>query len=401
MFEQKKCKADYSFIMAPFYLMDDDELLKSQLLNLKYQTDTLFEVIIPDPHYSKRTWLQDYVKNFKYNVSHFPYITNSKIPKSFDYAIFNNAVLMSSSEKIITFQDWRYCHPKLIKILRQLTNFDFVGFNWQILYKDNSKGMESDGKHFTPHKKSTIPLLIQDAQNMYKNGIFPDIGWNSYRENTFDNSSWGHYCINKNLWLEVNGIDEVATNTRHYADLDLYARLNELYRRKNKIIDIPVVINVMVRMMHDKGKYFGGSNIPLEFEVDQSHKNCCFVNTGSMNDKVFINYVVENIYSGKFIKLYSTPYSSHFVKTNSNEALDKTHSTIGFQCKNCNVIAESPHWYEKSPNARIKSLVGIGIGEQKLGRNLNIIKEYIENLEFEEKVKTLNKSWYMGEFHTN
>lgn len=390
MFEQKKCKADYSFIMAPFYLMDDDELLKSQLLNLNYQTDTLFEVIIPDPHYSKRTWLQDYVKNFKYNVSHFPYIPNLKTPKSFDYAIFNNAVLMSSSEKIITFQDWRYCHPKLIKILRQLTNFDFVGFNWQILYKDNCKGMESDGKHITPHKKSTIPLTIQDAQNMYKNGIFPDIGWNSYRENTFDNSSWGHYCINKNLWLEVNGIDEVATNTRHYADLDLYARLNELYRRKNKIIDIPVVINVMVRIMHDKGKYLGGSNIPLEFEVNESHKKCCFINTDSMNDKDFMEYVVSNIYSGKFIKLYDIPYSHDFTSHNTNKSLDMKHSTKGFQCKDCNLISETPHWYDKSPNARIKSLVNIGLGDNKLGRDLNILNGLIKNKSMLEKVNILN-----------
>lgn len=383
MFLLKNCNPDYSFIMAPFYLLPDDELLKSQLLNLNYQTDRLFEVVIPDPHYSKRTWLKEYAKNLKYNVIHFPHKGNTKIPKTYDYSIFNNAVLMATTNKIITFQDWRFCHPKIIKILRMVNNFSFVGFEWQVLYKDEY----GKSKY---HTKSTIDISPEKANELYKTGVYGDLPWVPSRIDTFHNQSWGHYCIDKNLWLQVNGIDEVATSTRHYADLDLNARLEEYYKSRNMKIEIPMIKNVMVRIMHDKGSYMGGSYVPLDYEVNRNHLKCCFVDTSLMSDKVFMEYAVSNIYSGKFIKLYDIPYSHDFLKNNTNDALDKKHSTKGFQCRDCNVIAETPHWYEKSPKARIRSLINIGLGENKLGRDLNTLNDLIQNKSLSEKVNILN-----------
>ncbi len=388
MIQHIQCNPEYSFVMAPFYLINNDELLRSQLKNLSRQTERNFEVIMPDPHYSKREWLVDFVKNLKYNVIHFPYFSNIKTPKSFDYGIFNNAVLMSSTNKIVTFQDWRFCHPKLIKILKQVKEFAYEGFEWQVLYKDDHSGKSIH------HKQSTIPISINEANTMYKDGIFPDIGWQGFRTHTFHNSCWGHYCINKNLWIEVNGIDEVATNTRHYADLDLNTRLQEYYFRNNKKIEIPMLKNVMTRMMHNRGEHFGGSNVPLDFQINTNHKNCCFINTGSMNDKQFVEYTVENIHSGKYKKLYQTDYDVDYVKNNNNNVMDKNHSTIGFQCTQCGVIGETPHWYEKSPHARVKSFIGIGDGDIKLGRNLKKLLQKIQNCSFDNKVEILNNSWY-------
>jgi hypothetical protein len=379
--------------MAPFYLIGDDELLKSQLLNLNYQTDKSFEVVIPDPHYPKRAWLSEFVKTLQYNIVHFPYIVNPNVPKTFDYGLFNNAVLMSSTNKIITFQDWRFCHPRIIKILKMVDNFKFVGFNWQVLYKDDCLGLEP--RRMNPiksneHSKSTIPISIEDANVLYRDGKFNDLPWESTRVNTFHNSCWGHYCINKDLWLAVNGIDEVATNTRHYADLDLNTRLQEYFRVKKLVIEIPMIKNVMVRMMHDKGQYFGGSNIHLDFKINEDHKNCCFVNTGMMNDKAFVEYVVSKIDKKEYVKLYETKYSEDFVRSNNNYALYKNHATIGFQCLKCGLIGETPHWYEKSPNARIQSLTNIGIGKHKLGRDLNHLNVLMKNKTFEQKVNILN-----------
>ena len=393
MINYKLCNPDYSFVMAPFYLIGDDELLKSQLLNLNYQTDKSFEVVIPDPHYSKRVWLSEFVKTLQYNVVHFPYVVNPNVPKTFDYGIFNNAVLMSSTNKIITFQDWRFCHPELIKILKMFDNFKFVGFNWQVLYKDDCLGLEPNRmnpiKH-TDHSKSTIPISIEDANILYRDGIFNNLPWESTHVNTFHNSCWGHYCINKDLWLTVNGIDEVATNTRHYADLDLNTRLQEYFRVENLVIEIPMIKNVMARIMHNKGQYFGGSNIPLDLKINEDHNNCCFVNTGMMNDKYFMEYVVSKINKKEYIKLYETKYSEDFVSNNNNDALDKNHATIGFQCSKCGLIGETPHWYEKSPNARIQSLTNIGIGKHKLGRDLNHLNNLIAGQPFEKKVEILN-----------
>ena len=73
-------------------------------------------------------------------------------------------------------------------------------------------------------------------------------------------------------------------------------------------------------------------------------------------------------------------------------------STIGFQCNSCKIIGETPQWYEKSPSARFKSLIGIGNDKHKLGRNLISINRCLNNKTFEEKVKILNESWYNEEF---
>jgi hypothetical protein len=109
-----------------------------------------------------------------------------------------------------------------------------------------------------------------------------------------------------------------------------------------------------------------------------------------MNDKAFVEYVVSKIDKKEYVKLYETKYSEDFVRSNNNYALDKNHATIGFQCLKCGLIGETPHWYEKSPNARIQSLTNIGIGKHKLGRDLNHLNVLMKNKTFEQKVNILN-----------
>ena len=278
----------YSFIMAPFYLIGDDELLRSQLLNLNLQSDYSFEVIIPDPHYSKRSWLSSFVTSLKYNVIHIPYIPNTKTPKSFDYGILNNGVLIANTNKILTFQDWRFCNNRLVEELNKYEKYKFIGFNWQILYKDS----EVISKNWS---ENTIDISENDAKILYDFGIFPEMEMEISKVNTFHNSCWGHYCINKDLWLDVNGIDEVVTNTRHYADLDINTRLEYFYKKNNQEIEIPMIRNAMVRIMHSKGNFFGGSNIELDYMYKNNHMNCCFSKTGSMNDKTFTHYTIDKI----------------------------------------------------------------------------------------------------------
>ena len=366
-------------------------LLKSQLNNLNNQTKKCFEVIIPDPHYKKRTYLSDYCKNFDFNIKHFPYKPNNLVPKTFDYGIFNTAVLLSESEKIITFQDWRFCESRLVEKLQNLRNHDFVGFLWQVLYKD-------DEGYSSIHNKSTINIEIDDAKKMFETGCFPEIEIENYLTDTFGNKSWGHYCIDRSLWMELNGLDEVSTNTRHYADLDLNCRLSQIYREKSKEIEIPMVKNCMVRVMHKKGKYFGHSNIEIDEKVNQSHFKCCFRSDSNngwgpvshMNDKKFTDFIKHKIEIGEYEKLYELEYSEDFKKNNKNESIDSENSIIGFICKNCKVIGETPHWYMKSLNSRTKSLVDIGTSEYKIGRDLNVIDNLISNKSFEEKVKFIN-----------
>ena len=389
---EKNENIEYSFVMAPFYLIDDDHLLKSQLSNLNQQTENCFEVVIPDPHYNKRGWLKDFSKCLKYNLKHFPHVINNKVPKTFDYSIINDGVLLSESEKIITFQDWRFCDYKLIETLKKLKNYEFIGFLWQILYKD------SDGRS-KAHNISTIDIAEKQANDIYNYCLFPDMLYEIYFTNTFGNKSWGHYCINKDIWLDVNGIDEVVTNTRHYADLDINTRLNNLFNSRNKNIDIPMIKNTMVRIMHNKGKFLGGSNIQIDIEPNQSHYKCCFNSNSTewgpvsqMNDKKFVYYVMDKINKNEFTKLYETTYSENFKKSNKDESLDDENSTIGFICNNCKVIGETPHWYKKSPSSRIRSLINIGLGEYRIGRNLMEINERIKNKSFEEKLKILKTS---------
>lgn len=369
--------------MAPYYLTENDLLLKSQLFNLNQQTKKHFEVIIPDPHYKKRGWIRDFADKFNYNVVHFPYVSNLKTPKMFDYSILNDAVLMSSTDKLITFQDWRYVHPNLCDILKLFDSMWFVGFQWQVC-------------DLQDHSKSTLPITVDEVKRMIGVGQYPSIPYEIKKIDSFQNPSWGHYCIDKKLWMQVNGVDEVVTNTKHYADLDLYCRLGELYRRKNWSIIVPMVKNVMVRMSHEKGNCFGGSHKPLDYEVNTNFRNCCLKNTGSMNCAKMFDYTVDQIKSGEWIKLYQVP-KTEGNKDPSHVSTDRK-TTIGTQCTKCGVIAETPHWYEKSPQERVKSLIGVGHGDIKLGRNLQTISDVIKDKPFEQKIKILRESWYNQDF---
>ena len=405
-------KPIFSFVMAPFYLIGDDDLMKTQLLNLNNQTNKSFEVIIPDPHYPKRNWISEFVKKLNYSVVHFPYVSNTMVPKIFDYCIFNNAVLMANSNKIITFQDWRFCHHSIVDLLLQFNQYDFVGFDWQISYKDKSC-LNPDQTHRIidwqiPYKDNSclnpdpmhriIDMNLKYSEILYKNGIFPKIKHEISFVKTFLNGSWGHYCINKHLWMLVNGIDEVATNINRYADIDLSARLNEFYKRNKKKIEIPMIKNVMTRIMHNKGGKILESNVTLPYKINDSHKECCFVIPSIMKDKLFVEYVVDKIQKKEFTKLYENKYSKKFIENNKNKLLDVKNSIIGFQCNSCKIIGETYKWYKKCPNSRVKSFIGIGSDKYKLGRNLIAINRCLSNKTFEEKVKILNESWYNEEF---
>jgi hypothetical protein len=382
--------------------------MKTQLLNLNNQTNKSFEVIIPDPHYPKRNWISEFVKKLDYSVVHFPYVSNTIVPKIFDYCIFNNAVLMANSNKIIIFQDWRFCHHSIVDLLLQFDKYDFVGFKWQGLYIDTIPVFGHDKYDIT---NKTIDMNSKDAEILYKNGIFPKIKHEISFVKTFKNSSWGHYCINKHLWMSVNGIDEVATNIIRDVDMDLSTRLDEFYKRNKKKIEIPIIENVMVRIMHNKGKKILESNLTLPYKINDSYKKCCFVDTIQMigpsrnllkiikrKDKEFVEYVLKKIQKKEFTKLYETKYSKEFVENNKKKLLDVKNSIIGFQCNSCKIIGETSIWYTKCPNSRVKSFIGIGNDKYKLGRNLIAINRCLNNKTFEEKVKILNESWYNEEF---
>jgi hypothetical protein len=371
--------------MAPFYLIGDDELLKSQLLNLNNQTDKSFEVIIPDPHYSKRKWIKEFYEKLGYNLIHYKYETNFKIPRTFDYGIFNNASLISNSENLIIFQDWRFCHHELVERLKK-TNYEFTGFNWQVLYTEESPLS-------THHPKSTIEISTVESKILYENGIFPTINVEESLVNTFHNSCWGHYCISKKLWMEINGMDEVATNTRHYADLDINTRLQEYFRRNNKIIEFPMLKNAMVRLMHNKGNFFGGSNVELDYKVNIEHTKCCFIGTSEMNDKKFTHYVIDKIKNGEYSKLYEIEYSENFKNNNKIESLDDEYCIIGFQCNKCKVIGETPHWYEKSPNYRVEAMFDIGTDNFKIGKNIKSINNNLLGETIQKKIELVANYW--------
>ncbi len=381
----KTTTVEFSLLMAPFYLINDDELLKAQLLNLNNQTLLSFEVIIPDPHYSKRSWLKEFCKELNYNLIHYRYTTNSKVPRMFDYGIFNNSSLISNSDRLVLFQDWRFCHHRLLETIKNI-NYDFIGFNWQILYMEKSP-------NDIHHPQNTIEISNNESIELYNKGLFPDLEIETKFVDTFHNSCWGHYCISKSLWLSVNGIDEVCTNTRHYADLDINTRLQAYYKTNNKEIKIPMLKNAMLRIMHSKGHFFGGSNIRLDYEVNQSHLKCCFVNTHKMNDKAFTDFAIEKIKKQEWNEVYRIDYEDLFKNNNKNESLDSEYYILGFQCKNCKVIGETPHWYEKSPLSKIKSLDNIGQENFTLGKDIKLINKELNNKSVQEKIEIVTEIW--------
>jgi hypothetical protein len=379
MIETKKVNPVVSYIMATFFYVDN--LLESQLLNLNNQSNKNFEVIIIDPHFFKRD-ISELVNKLDYNVIHVPFYPNLKVPKCFDYSIFNNGFLLANTEKVVIFQDWRYIHQELTNLIIQNYNYEFIDLYWQMpgpyyynIFNDNMMDMET-GEYVGNSSIDEISSMLK-----YGNYFNLDIEELPNRD-VFQ--SWGHYCINKSLWIDVNGIDEVSTNTKHYADLDINRRLNNYYHNRKKEINIKVYKNVMMRVGHSKhgggDEFRGGSHITLDYKYNKDHSNCDVCSSKSLpgiSHDDYYNHVIEHIKNNNYYELY-----------NNDDLI------IGFQCKKCNLIGEVPHWYDKIPNLRDKSLVGVGVGDYKLGRNLKVIQDRIENKSLLEKVNILKDSWY-------
>jgi hypothetical protein len=199
--------------------------------------------------------------------------------------------------------------------------------------------------------------------------------------------------------MEINGIDEVVTGTRHYADLDINARLQEYFRRNNKIIEIPMLKNAMVRLMHNRGKFFGGSNVELDYKVNIEHTKCCFVATPNISidefthNKKFTHYVIDKIKNGEYSKLYEIEYSEYFRNNNKNESLDDEYCIIGFQCNKCKVVGETPHWYDKSPNCRSEAMFDIGTENFKIGKNIKSINNNLLGETIQKKIELVTNYW--------
>ncbi len=379
MIESKKVDPKVSYIMATFFYVDG--LLESQLLNLNNQTNKNFEVVIVDPHFFKRD-ISSLVDKLSYNVIHVPFYANLKVPKCFDYSIFNNGFLLSNTEKVVIFQDWRYVHPNLTSLIIENYSYDFIDLYWQMpgpyyynIFDNKVMNMEKDDY--------VGDSSIDDIYGMLKNGDYVNIDIEDLT-NRDSFQSWGHYCINKSLWIEVNGIDEVSTNTKHYADLDINRRLNNYYNSRKKEINIKVYKNVMMRVGHSKhgggDEFRGGSHITLDYKYNKDHSNCNICSSKSLpgiSHDDYYHHVIENVKNGNYYELY-----------NSDDLI------IGFQCKKCNLIGEVPHWYEKIPSLREQALIGVGVGDYKLGRNLKTIQNKIENKTLSEKIDILKDSWY-------
>lgn len=375
-----------SYLMVPMYYVEG--LLESQLLNLSYQTNQNFEVIIVDPHYNKREKsLQKLFGYLKYNIVYSRYYPHPTIPKQYDYSLWNNCVLLSNTDSVTLFQDFRYSHPELTSFFI-INKEKYLKIEWQVC-----NGVETNIKN----GNNFIDINKKDIQDMCLCGIYPE-SINIEKKSTILNN-WGHYIINKDLWIELNGIDEHITSLHHYADLDLNARMTNYYDLNEIDKTATTIKNAMIRVAHNRN--LSSSKLTTKFrngfsteQFDNITKQPCkeCSNLHLYGDINYFDYVIELVNSGKYTLIDRKPLCEKFKETN-NDKLDKKNDFVVVQCNTCYTTSESQFWWIRTKNKKFKASIGIGCGKNKLGRNLSRINEDIQNISAKEKIEILKDSW--------
>ena len=235
---------------------NSDWLLCAQLRCLSEQVVKDFDVMLIDPHYSKRVaYVPELAKRYRLNIVHIPYQPNPNIAKQLDCAVFNAAYCYSESPRIVRYSCWRFVRPNFTEIcLETKTNVDF--------YFHNCK----PSNPAWAHELSGHDTLIWDGGTDYvrwdaipPEGDMPGAAWTRHSDvdapmKLFPDNCYGNYMVPRDQWLAINGTDEVFTNAAHYEDMDF------CLRARNAGMKCERRAHVLYRLHHFYGDYAGRAN---------------------------------------------------------------------------------------------------------------------------------------------
>lgn len=355
--------------MTPAFYFEGDWLLRAQLRCLSEQKAKDFNVILIDPHFSKRSvYMAELEEKYRLNIVHVPYRPNQSIAKKLDCSIFNAPYCYSESSRIVRYSCWRFVRPDWTEIcLNSKTNVDFY-------FHSCAPPGFSGFQHIETNHNTSIFNLQNDVVNWdsvpNKAGL-PGATWNTESDtdkpvSLFPNNCYGNYMVLRDQWLAINGNDEVFTNTAHYEDMDF------CIRSANAGMMAERKAHKLYRLHHWYGAFSGRANVIPDHSFRSPCSEC--ENATSVLEPNRFD-IKERVQKGE-LKLFRGPQV--------------------WVCKTCHLSGPiyhadcGEHTEAIRLSKRTRSTI---LSEFKIGRNLNILTADMDGKSLSDKVAIFNDSW--------
>lgn len=260
--------------MTPAFFFEGDWLLRAQLKCLSEQTYRDFEVMLIDPHYSKRRLtVGEMAEHYKLNITHIPYFPNLDAARKLDCSVFNAPYLFSESPNIVRLSCWRFVRPNFTEICARASfAIDF--------YFHNVEPPTRDSMHIVTNHDARIWDMKSDVVNWDKipaKAGRPGASWGADSDTNsvsmiFPRNAYGNYMVPRREWIRLNGCDEVIFSSEHWEDQDFCNRAHRA--------GIPAMrrAHVMYRLHHLYGGHAGRANVKPDFgDFRQMCEKCAAV----------------------------------------------------------------------------------------------------------------------------
>lgn len=389
--------------MTPAFYDENHMLLRAQLNCLSKQTFKDFDVWLIDPHYNKRKdVVPEMASHYNLNIVHVPYSPNPFIAKRLDCAIFNAVYCYSRSPRIVRLSCYRFVTPNFCAEIMSVpdnVNIDFYSYNvgpcmheeqirrsgnliphvkHEIIWNFESDEINWDAIPKSPgcdmkgiwNGDENLSLARWSSEAEIETGIIP-----------FPLNAYGNILFWRENWIDLNGTNEVFTNTDHWEDIDLDLRANI---HGQKAIRKP---KLMYRLFHYHGGFSQRSNIEVDHPCKPQCENCrMFLRyANSMNDRKDRWKMFEMRERIKEITL---------------------HRDVNiWQCNSCGLTGAMWGWKngeaDYTNHVRDHNLCKATIlTEAKVGRNLRrLIGEMDKKSSLSEKVQEYNDSWSLDKYY--
>jgi hypothetical protein len=364
--------------MTPSFMYEGDWLLRAQLRCLSEQTVKDFDVLIVDPHFSKRSgYMKELAEHYKLHIVHVPYTPNQHIAKRLDCAVFNAAYCFSESPRIVRYSCWRFVRPDFTKVcLESETNVDFYFHSCDPLNRENR-----DDNSATNHDTKIWNFgsdVVNWGEIPQRAGV-PGASWNSDSDKDafpalFPLNCYGNYMVFRKDWLSLNGCDEVFTNLLHYEDLDFCIRAN------NAKLTCSRKAHILYRLHHWYGSFSGRANI----KPDHEFKRCC-----AECERV------QSVLEPNRFDLWNR------IKRGEIEFFEDEKIWVCKKCFLSGPIYHADYGEHTEYIRRMGRTQASIIPEFKIGRNLRILIADMDGKPLAEKVDIYNRSWMDERYYQN
>lgn len=360
--------------MTPAFYYEGDNLLRAQLRCLSHQVMKDFDVLLVDPHFSKRKdSVKEMAEKYMLNVVHIPYFPNQLIAKRLDCAVFNAPYCFSESQRIVRYSCWRFVRDDFTKTcVESSTNVDFR-------FHSCDPATPEDAHPLTNHNKKIWDMSSDfvDWSSVPSSCENPVAKWGpdadkDEPEQIFPRNAYGNYMVFRDQWISINGADEVFTNTAHYEDIDF------CIRARNKGMTAIRKSHKIYRLHHYYGPHSGRANIV----PDNVFKKCCDECEKACHVLEPKRFDIQNRLSLGEIEIIEK--HKVWVCKKCHLSGPVYHSDAG---EHCNHVESSK---------AIKSAI---IPKYKIGRNLEILISDMDGKSLSDKIDIFKDSWENSRYY--